>query len=115
MASRTGACWSATASRSRPPNRRSNRTSWIRASPSWRTKHRKKNGRRPDYEARRRKEREFLREIPDAYDLRIEGEAQVDGHGAWVIAGARLKPGIMHGPGCQGAAEDTREALGRQV
>jgi hypothetical protein len=40
-----------------------------------------------DYETRRRKEREFLRQIPDAYDFRIEGEAQVDGHGAWVIAG----------------------------
>jgi hypothetical protein len=40
-----------------------------------------------DYEARRRKEREFLRAIPDAYDLRIEGEAQVDGHATWIIAG----------------------------
>jgi hypothetical protein len=46
-----------------------------------------KGRRMADYEARRRKEREFLRRIPDAYDLRIEGEAQVDGHGAWVIAG----------------------------
>jgi hypothetical protein len=46
-----------------------------------------KRHRLADYEARRRKEREFLRQIPDAYDLRIEGEAQVDGHDAWVIAG----------------------------
>jgi hypothetical protein len=46
-----------------------------------------KRHRLADYEARRRKEREFLRRIPDAYDLRIEGEAQVDGHDAWVIAG----------------------------
>jgi hypothetical protein len=46
-----------------------------------------KGRRMADYEARRRKEREFLRRIPDAYDLRIEGEAQVDGHDAWVIAG----------------------------
>jgi hypothetical protein len=46
-----------------------------------------KRRRLADYEARRRKEREFLRQIPDAYDLRTEGEAQVDGHDTWVIAG----------------------------
>jgi len=46
-----------------------------------------KRRRLEDYETRRRKEREFLREIPDAFDLRIEGEAQVDGHGVWIIAG----------------------------
>jgi hypothetical protein len=47
-----------------------------------------KRRRLADYEMRRRKEREFLRQIPDAYDFRIEGEAQVDGHEAWVIAGS---------------------------
>ncbi len=41
---------------------------------------------------RRRRAREFFQEIPDAYDLRIEGDAQVQGHAAWVIAGAP-KPG----------------------
>jgi len=46
-----------------------------------------KRRRLADYEARRRREREFLHEIPDAYDFRIVGEAQVDGHDAWVIAG----------------------------
>jgi len=46
-----------------------------------------KRRRLADYEARRRKEREFLRQIPEAYDFRIEGEAQVEGHDAWVIAG----------------------------
>jgi len=46
-----------------------------------------KRRRLADYEMRRRKEREFLRQIPDAYDFRIEGEAQVDGHDAWVIVG----------------------------
>jgi hypothetical protein len=51
-----------------------------------------KQRRLADYETRRRKEREFLREIPDAYDLRVEREAQVDGHDAWVIAGTP-KPG----------------------
>ena len=47
-----------------------------------------KQRRMADYETRRRKEREFLRQIPDAYDLRIEGEEQVDGRAAWVIAGS---------------------------
>jgi hypothetical protein len=47
-----------------------------------------KRRRLADYEMRRRKEREFLLQIPDAYDFRVEGEAQVDGHDAWVIAGS---------------------------
>ena len=47
-----------------------------------------KRRRLADYEMRRRKEREFLLRIPEAYDFRIEGEAQVDGHDAWVIAGS---------------------------
>jgi hypothetical protein len=47
-----------------------------------------KRRRLADYEMRRRKERAFLRQIPDAYDFRIEAEAQVDGHDAWVIAGS---------------------------
>jgi hypothetical protein len=46
-----------------------------------------KEQRLAEYERRRRREREFLREIPDAYDLRIEGETQVDGEDVWVIAG----------------------------
>ncbi len=46
-----------------------------------------KRRRLADYEARRRKEREFLREIPDAFDVRIKGDAQVDGRDVWVIAG----------------------------
>ena len=46
-----------------------------------------KQRRLADYESRRRKEREFLRDVPEAYDLRIEGEAHVDGRDAWVIAG----------------------------
>jgi hypothetical protein len=46
-----------------------------------------KQRRLADYERQRRKEREFLRQIPDVYDLRIEGDAQVDGHDAWVIVG----------------------------
>ena len=40
-----------------------------------------------EYEKQRLKDRAFLREIPDAYDLRLEGEAKVDGHDVWVIVG----------------------------
>jgi hypothetical protein len=39
-----------------------------------------------DYQKRREKERDFLREIVDLYDFKLEGEQQVDGHAAWVIA-----------------------------
>ena len=38
------------------------------------------------FEEERRKDREFLREIPDLYDFRLEGDASVDGHDAWVIS-----------------------------
>jgi hypothetical protein len=37
-------------------------------------------------EKERQKEREFLREIPELYDFRLEGDAKVDGCDAWVIA-----------------------------
>jgi hypothetical protein len=47
----------------------------------------RKRQRLADYDRRRERERAFLREIPDAYDLRIEGEAIVDGDEVWVIAG----------------------------
>ncbi len=40
-----------------------------------------------EYEKQRVKDRAFLREIPDAYDLRLEGDAKVDGHDVWVISG----------------------------
>jgi hypothetical protein len=39
-----------------------------------------------EYQKRRAKERDFLREIVDLYDFKLEGEQQVDGHAAWVIA-----------------------------
>jgi len=45
-----------------------------------------------ELEKNRQKDREFLREIPELYDLRLEGDAKVDGHDAWVIA-ATPKPG----------------------
>jgi hypothetical protein len=45
-----------------------------------------------DFEKTRRREREFLLEIPDAYDLRLEGSDKVDGRDVWVVSGAP-KPG----------------------
>jgi hypothetical protein len=47
-----------------------------------------------EYEKRREKDREFLREITDLYDFHLEGDLQVDGHDAWVIA-ATPKPGYQ--------------------
>jgi hypothetical protein len=38
-----------------------------------------------ELEKNREKDREFLREIPELYDFRLEGDAKVDGHDAWVI------------------------------
>jgi len=32
-----------------------------------------------DYETSRRRDREFLFDVPDAYDLRLEGNDKVDG------------------------------------
>ena len=45
-----------------------------------------------ELETERQKDREFLREIPDLYDFRLEEDAKVDGYDAWVIA-ATPKPG----------------------
>ncbi len=39
-----------------------------------------------EFEKERQKQREFLREIPELYDFRLDGEAKVDGYDAWVIA-----------------------------
>jgi len=40
-----------------------------------------------DWEKRRQREREPLDEVPDAFDFRISGEAQIDGRDAWIIEG----------------------------
>jgi hypothetical protein len=40
-----------------------------------------------ELEKNREKDREFLREIPELYNFRLEGDAKVDGHDAWVIEG----------------------------
>jgi len=47
-----------------------------------------------DVEKNRRKQREFAREIPDAFDFRIAGEEKVDGRDTWVIA-AEPHPGYQ--------------------
>jgi len=39
-----------------------------------------------EYEKNREKDREFLREIPDAYDFQLAGDDTIDGHAVWVIA-----------------------------
>jgi len=39
-----------------------------------------------EYTKQREKDREFLEEIPDLYNFRLEGEETVDGHAAWVIS-----------------------------
>lgn len=44
------------------------------------------------YEKQRRRDREFLLEIPETYDLRLEPDQTVDGQPVWVISGAP-KPG----------------------
>jgi hypothetical protein len=46
-----------------------------------------KQRRAADYEKTRRRERAFLLEIPDAYDLRLEGSDKVDGQDVWVVSG----------------------------
>lgn len=47
-----------------------------------------------DYDKEREKQREFLREIPDAYDFRLEPDETIDGHAVWVIS-AIPKPGYQ--------------------
>jgi len=47
-----------------------------------------------DYAREREKDREFLREIPDAFEFHLDGAQKIDGHDAWVIA-ARPKPGYQ--------------------
>jgi hypothetical protein len=45
-----------------------------------------------EYMRQREKDREFFREIPDAFDFTLEGAETIDGRDTWVIA-ARPKPG----------------------
>jgi hypothetical protein len=63
-----------------------------------------KQRRADDFEKSRRREREFLLEIPDAYDFRMEGDQTVDGQEVWVISGT------PH-PGYQGKSREGRALL----
>jgi hypothetical protein len=47
-----------------------------------------------EYDKNREKDRDFLREVVDLYDFRLEGDQQVDGHDVWVIEAAP-KPGYQ--------------------
>jgi len=40
-----------------------------------------------DFQKARRREREFLLEIPDAYDLHLDGNDKIEGREVWVISG----------------------------
>jgi hypothetical protein len=46
-----------------------------------------KQKRADDYAKSRRRERAFLLEIPDAFDLKLEGDDKIDGRDVWVISG----------------------------
>jgi hypothetical protein len=46
-----------------------------------------KQHRLEEFQKTRRRERQFLREIPDAYDFQLVGEEKVDGQDTWVISG----------------------------
>jgi hypothetical protein len=43
------------------------------------------NKRMASREARRQKEREFLQELPEAFDFKLVGEDQIDGRAVWII------------------------------
>ena len=51
-----------------------------------------KQKRAAEFEKSRRRERAFLLELPDAFDLHLEGSDTIDGQDVWVISGVP-KPG----------------------
>ncbi len=53
-----------------------------------------KQRRTAEAEKRRKREFAFLSEIPNLYDLKLEGEATVDGRAVWVVSGAP-RPGAV--------------------
>ena len=63
-----------------------------------------KQRRLQDAEKRRQREFAFLSEIPDLFDLRLEGESTVDGRPVWVVSGS------PH-PGAQPRSRDARVLL----
>jgi hypothetical protein len=61
-----------------------------------------KQKRATDFEKSRRRERAFLLEIPDAFDLHLDGSDTIDGQDVWIISGVP-KPGY-HAKTRDGAA-----------
>jgi hypothetical protein len=47
-----------------------------------------------EYDKERAKDRDFLREVADIYDFRMEGDQKIDGRDVWVIS-ATPKPGYQ--------------------
>ena len=47
-----------------------------------------------EYEKQREKDREFLREVPELYDFRLEGDGKIGGYDVWVIS-ATPRPGYQ--------------------
>lgn len=50
--------------------------------------------REAEYEKKREKDREFLRDVPDLFDFKLLGDEKIDGHDVWRIA-ATPKPGAQ--------------------
>ncbi|HUK17396.1 MAG TPA: hypothetical protein VLW65_13320 [Bryobacteraceae bacterium] len=63
-----------------------------------------KQHRMDEAEKRRKREFAFLSEIPDLYDLRLEGESTVNGRPVWVVSGAPR-------PGAQPKSRDAKMLL----
>ena len=63
-----------------------------------------KQRRLDDYEKRRKREFAFLSEIPDLFDLKLEGESTVNGRPVWVVSGAPR-------PGAQPKSHDAKMLL----
>jgi hypothetical protein len=63
-----------------------------------------KQRRLEEFEKGRKREFAFLSEIPDLYDLKLEGESTVDGRPVWIISGAPR-------PGAQPKSSDAKLLL----
>jgi hypothetical protein len=63
-----------------------------------------KQRRMEEAESRRRREFAFLSEIPVLFDLRFEGDSEVDGRSVWVVSGAPR-------PGAKAKSGDARMLL----
>jgi hypothetical protein len=57
-----------------------------------------------DAEKQRKREFAFLSEIPELYDLRLEGESTIDGRAVWIVSGAPR-------PGAQPKSRDAKVLL----